>query len=279
MTKPKPRTWKHRLSRLLRGTLVCYLGILLVLLFFENRLLYHPARANEDWAAPPNELVQDVELSADGVKIHAWWCPPPGWKPEHGAMLYCHGNAGNLSHRGGAIADWQRERAEAVLIFDYPGYGRSEGAPSEAGCYAATDAAYDWLTEVQKVRPEAVILLGRSLGGGAAAHLAVSRPHRALVLLCAFTSVPDMAQQMFPWLPCRWLVRNRFENLSRIKQCRGPLLIAHGTADEVVPFTHGERLFAAANEPKHFFAMPGEGHNAALGPDFFQALREFLGER
>jgi fermentation-respiration switch protein FrsA (DUF1100 family) len=252
---------------------------MVLLLFLENRLLYHPVRGDEEWHPPPNALVQDIELEAAGAKLHAWWCPPPEWDTARGAMLYCHGNAGNLSNRADAIADWQQERGEAILIFDYPGYGRSDGKPSEAGCYAAGEAAYDWLVENQHVAPGRLILLGRSLGGGVATHLAVQSPHRALVLISPFTSVPDMAQKQFPWLPGRWLVRNRFDNLARIEDCHEPLFIAHGTDDGLVPFTQAETLFAAANEPKYLFPMTGVGHNAPLGREFYLRLRDFLSHR
>src|SRR5262245_129171 len=117
-----------------------------MLLLLENSLLFHPVRATTDWLYPPDARVQDVEFrSADGTKIHAWWLPHP---QAEGAMLYCHGNAGNLSHRSTMVYRWHQEMNVSVLIFDYPGYGRSEGKPSEAGCYAAGDAAYDWLTQI-----------------------------------------------------------------------------------------------------------------------------------
>jgi fermentation-respiration switch protein FrsA (DUF1100 family) len=257
----------------------CYVGVLLVLLLLENSLLFHPLQATQGWLAPPNALVQDVDLvAADGGRLHAWWCPTPGWDPSQGAMLYCHGNAANLSHRAEPIAQWQRAMDMAVLIFDYPGYGRCEGKPCEAGCYAAAAAAYDWLTQTKHVPPERVVLYGVSLGGGVAVDLAVRRPHRALVLLSAFTSVPDMAQKLYPWLPGRWLVRNRFDNLAKIGDCTRPVLIAHGTADGLIPFTQGERLFAAANEPKQFVRLEGHGHNDLPSPEFYAALRRFLAE-
>src|SRR5262245_55225730 len=114
------------------------LGAVLVLPWLENRLLFHPTPHTEDWLGPPDPRVEDIALqSADGTPIHAWWLAPPGWEPAHGATLYSSGNAGNLSHRGDEIAEWQWEMGGAILIFDYPGYGRSEGSPSESGCYAA----------------------------------------------------------------------------------------------------------------------------------------------
>jgi fermentation-respiration switch protein FrsA (DUF1100 family) len=252
----------------------CYLGVIVVLMALENWLVYHPIQASQEWQAPPNDRVRDLDLlSADGTRIHAWWCPVEGAK---GAILYCHGNAGNLSHRAGSITALQQVLHESVLIFDYPGYGKSGGRPSEAGCYAAADAAYDWLMEKQKILPKDILLYGGSLGGGVAVDLASRKPHRALILLKTFTSTPDVARKMYPWLPVRWLMRNRFDNLGKIHLCKQPVFIGHGTTDRVVPFEQGQRLFAAANEPKGFFPMPGVDHNDPVTGDFFIALRKFL---
>jgi fermentation-respiration switch protein FrsA (DUF1100 family) len=255
----------------------CYVGVVIVLMLLENKLLFFPIRASDEWWEPPNLRVQDVEVqSADGSRIHAWWCPPESWKPAQGATLHCHGNAGNISHRGGSIASWQQALNQAVLIFDYPGYGRSTGKPSETGCYAAADAAYDWLRQVAKVPPEGILLYGVSLGGGVAVEMASRRPHRALVLVNTFTSIPDMAQKQYPWLPARWLVRNRFDNLAKIGQCPRPIFIAHGTLDGLIPLAQGERLFAAAPEPKRFLAMEGCDHDHTGSPEFYTLLRRFL---
>ena len=131
----------------------------------------------------------------------------------------------------------------------------------------------------KKVALERIMLFGGSLGGAMAVELATRQPHRALILVSTFTSVPDMAQLTVPWLPSRWLVRHRFDNLAKIGQCQGPVFIAHGTADRLVPFSQGERLFAAAKEPKCFFPMEGYDHHNSPGADFYAKLREFLGPR
>lgn len=248
-----------------------------MLLALENRFVFHPSSY---WEPPPPELnVKDVELtSADGTRIHAWWSAPDDWKPAQGALLYCYGNGGNLSNRGDRIRRWRNVMGMAVLIFDYPGYGRSDGKPTEAGCYAAGDAAYDWLIGEKKIPGERIVLYGDSLGGGVATELATRRPHRALVLVSAFSSLPDMAQKQFPWLPARWLIRNRFDNLRKIPSCHRPVFIAHGTADRLVPFTQAERNFAAANKPKRFFPMTGLDHNDRPRSDYDEALRRFLAE-
>jgi fermentation-respiration switch protein FrsA (DUF1100 family) len=271
------RSWKHRLARLGGYGAYAYVAILLTLVALEDRILYQAQDAGV-WEAPPSGVqVLDVDLtSADGTRIHAWWSTPKGWEPGQGAVLFCHGNAGNLSYRGDALRPWLEELRLAVLLFDYPGFGRSGGAPGEAGCYAAGDAAYDWLARVQKVPEGRIVLYGGSLGGGVATDLAARVPCRALVLASTFTSVPDMAQETYPWLPGRWLVRNRFDNLAKIGRCRGPVFIAHGTRDGLIPFRHGERLFAAAPGPKHFCAMTDFGHNDSPTPEVYPALRRFL---
>src|SRR5262245_46618727 len=202
---PAPPSFFRRCWRGLRFLVVTYALIIILLMLLENRLVFHPTSAGSHWLQPDPVPAQDVELtSRDGTRIHAWWCPRPG---SEGAVLYCHGNAGNLSFRRGALAEWLHHFGESVLIFDYPGLGRSAGSPTEDGCYAAAEAAFDWLTGSQGVAPERVVLYGKSLGGGVAVELALRRPHRALVLANTFTSLPDMAQKLYPWLPARWLAR------------------------------------------------------------------------
>jgi uncharacterized protein len=176
------------------------------------------------------------------------------------------------------MEELRRELGVPVILVDYPGYGRSGGSPSEAGCYAAADAAYDWLTKEQKVAPDKLLIYGASLGGGVATDLASRREHGALILDKTFTSLPDVGQALFPWLPVRLLMRNRFDSLTKITRCKRPVFVAHGTADQVIPFAHGERLYAAANEPKRFFAMTGVGHTEDFDPRFFEELKGFLRE-
>jgi fermentation-respiration switch protein FrsA (DUF1100 family) len=255
-----------------------YIGVFAVLLALENRLLF-PTSSAREWFDPPSGLtVEDVWLEGGGNRIHAWWAQPSGWTPQRGAILYAHGNGNNLSARGESIRHWRDELGRAVLIYDYPGYGRSSGSPNESSCYAAAEAAYDYVVEQKKTPPREVILLGSSLGGAMAVELATHRPYRMLLLINAFTSFPDMAQKVVPWFPARWLVSNRLDNLSKIKRCAGPIFITHGTADGLVPFSQGERLFAAAEQPKRFFRREGDGHRHPEGAAFFQAVRSFLDE-
>jgi uncharacterized protein len=255
---------------------VSYGGLVLMLVFLENRLVYHPYSADASWIAKPIADIQDVDLkSADGTRLHAWWCPAAD---SDQAILYFHGNAGNLSWRGGSIVKLRNHLKISVLIVDYPGYGKSEGAPTEQGCYQAADAAYDWLTAEKKIAPRKISLYGASLGGGVAVDLASRKEHRALILIKTFTSLPDAASHLYWWLPVpkKALMTNRFDSLSKIGRCQGPVFIAHGTADTLIPYWQGEQLFEAAHEPKRFLPMPGKDHNDELPAEFFASLREFM---
>jgi fermentation-respiration switch protein FrsA (DUF1100 family) len=249
-----------------------------VLLLIENWFLFHPTTDIEmtHGLEPVN-----VELTAaDGTKIHAWWCEPENWEPTNGALVHCHGNAGNLSGWGHDALAWNRERKTAVLLFDFPGYGQSSGKPNEAGCYVAADAAYDWLVNEKKIPAETLLIYGQSLGGAVAIDLASRRPHKALIVVSSFTSFPDMAQQAIPFFPARYLVRNQWNSERKIARCSGLVFIAHGTADELIPFEHGERLFAAATNAKRkqFYTARGFDHNN-IDQGMYPQLMEFLAEK
>ena len=274
------RSRAHQAGRLLLLAAYGYLTILGLLLYCEDWMLYHARPASRCWHQPPAELhALDVDLTAaDGTRIHAWWCVPPDWRPEQGAVLLAHGNDGNLGTRRRALLRWQRETRMAVLAFDYPGFGLSGGRPSEAGCYAAAGAAYDWLTTTAKVSAERVLLCGGSLGGAVVVDLAHRKPCRALVLISTFASFPDVAQSHFPWLPARWLVHNQFNSLAKIAACSCPVFVAHATGDAVVPFEEGRRLFDAAPGRKQFLAMDGHPHRDFPNDAFYAALRRFLAE-
>ncbi len=271
------RPWRH-LRRAAVLTAGVYLAVLVVLLCREDHLLYRPAPASRVWREPLPELgIEEVALtSSDGTAISAWFLAPPGWRPEAGAVLLSHPNNGNVSTWQRLAGRWQQEMHRAVLVYDYPGYGKSSGRPGEPGCYAAAECAFAFLTEQKKVAPDQVILVGASLGGAMATHLAAHHDNRMLVLVGAFTSFPDVAQAKAPCYPSRWLVHNRFDNLAKIEHAHGPVLVAHGTADGVCPFWMGERLHARAPAPRRLYAMPGHRHSHPHDAAFFDAVRAFL---
>ncbi len=181
----------------------------------------------------------DVTLTTeDGETLHGWWLPND--RPR-ATLLFFHGNAGNISHRLDSL-ELFHELGLAVLIIDYRGYGRSSGKPTEAGLYRDGQAAWQWLTQTQDVRPENIILFGRSLGGAVASWLAGRVEAAGLIVESVFTSVPDVAAEIYWWLPVRLLSRLDFDTADYIRRTDLPILVVHSTDDEIIPFEHGQRL-------------------------------------
>ena len=246
---------------------IAYAVVLLLVFLFQSRLVYFPQFERELTATPRVVGLdyEDVTLhTADAEKLHGWWVPA---RDARGAVLIFHGNAGNISHRLDYLTMFNH-LGYAVLIIDYRGYGKSTGTPSEAGTYRDADAAWQYLMETRKLKPQDVVVLGESLGGGVATWLAAKYPPRALILASVFTSVPDFGARVYWWLPVRLLARIDYNSRERMPQITAPVLIAHSREDDIVPFAHGEALFAAAREPKQFLVMSG-GHN-----DGFLFMRE-----
>jgi uncharacterized protein len=248
-----------------------------MLRWFENSLVYHPGRVMRSTGAELGRPFQDVFFKAgDGVELNGWFYPANGNSPRAGwALLYCHGNAGNISSRLGIYAAIL-ETGVSLLSFDYRGYGRSRGKPSEEGTYRDTLAAFQWLRN-NGFPGENIIAFGESLGGGIASELAVRAPLGGLVLQSTFTSVPELGIELYPWLPVRLLSTIQYDTIRRLPQLKIPVLIMHSPTDDLIPFHHGQRLFAAANEPKLFCELEG-GHNDALGDGkmFIGGLEQFL---
>lgn len=274
-TSPRPReTRSVRLGRLLRRiavpVLLAYIMVLGAAMFVENALIYFPVRYPEgDWN--PREIrFEDARFqAADGTRLHGWYVPRQN---ARAAVLFCHGNGGNLSHRIDALVMLNHRVGVSVLIFDYRGYGRSEGKPNEAGVLADARAARAWLAAREKISAADVVLMGESLGGAVAVDLAAHDGARALVLESAFNSLPDVAAYHYPWLPVRWAMRSRFDSAGQIGRYHGPLLQAHGDADTIVPIEFGRRLFEAAAEPKQFLLLHGHDHNDPMPLQFYDAV-------
>lgn len=246
-------------------------------MFFEEHLIFFPSRYPIGNWSPVGLQCEDVEFATpDGMRLHGWYCPVQ--RPRC-VFLMAHGNAGNITHRADLIKLWQRLLNVSVFVFDYRGYGRSAGRPHESGVYTDARAAYRWLTANKGIAPDDVVLFGESIGAAVALQLASEVTHRALILESPFTSAVDVGQRTFPWLPVRWIMRNRFASIEKIGRYHGPLLIIHGTQDTLIPFDMGQALFNRANEPKRFYPVAGADHNdVALtgGRAYFQALDDFL---
>lgn len=255
----------------------------------ERTLIFSPKRYPVGNWNPVGFSVEDVWLrTSDGIRLHAWFCPclPPGAEDESPSterpvLLYCHGNAGNLSDRIPNIVRWQQALGVDVFIFDYRGYGRSEGFPGEKEMYRDSRAAYRWLVEERGIEPDRLILFGKSLGGAIALELGLEVPHVALVLEATFTSLPDVAKRLYPWLPVHSFLRTRFPSAERIGSYRRPVVISHGVLDQLIPVDQARELYRRANEPKQLIEIPHANHNDCTlvgGREYFDRVRALLEE-
>lgn len=226
-----------------------------------------------DWQVEGLGLEDAAFYSADSVRLHGWFAQP---QRPRAVVLYCHGNAGNVTDRRSVLQLFRDQLHASILVFDYRGYGRSEGTPSEQGVLADARAARAWLARRAGVSEREIVLVGNSLGGGVAVDLAALDGARGLVLENTFTSVPDVAAAHVRALPVRWIMRTRLDSLAKLPQYHGPLLQTHGDADDVIPFQLGKKLFAAANEPKQFVPIAGGGHNDPPATEYLLALDRFL---
>ncbi len=226
-----------------------------------------------DWT--PEEISPEDAYfqAADGTQLHGWYLEHPD---AVGTALYCHGNSGNVAIHSEILRQFRDLHRLNILVFDYRGYGRSEGSPNEAGLLQDARAARAWLAQRTAVPESEIILIGRSLGGGVAVQLAAADGCRGLVVERSFTSLPDVAAHVSPWMMARLVMRNQFRSREAIPNYHGPLLVLHGTEDDLIPYTQGVELFEAANEPKRFVTMEGIGHNDTLPVEYHEALDEFL---
>jgi fermentation-respiration switch protein FrsA (DUF1100 family) len=267
--------------RLLLSTLVAvaigYAILLAFVFWFQSRLVYFPNMGRELAGTPRDAGLEYDEVwldTSDGERLHAWYVPAP---QARGVVLVFHGNAGNISHRIDYAIMLQR-LGYSTFIPEYRGYGRSSGVPSEQGTYRDAEAAWRHLTDTRGFAPRQIALLGESLGAAVAAWLATEREPGALVLASAFTSVPDLGAEVYPFLPVRLLSRYRYDARTALARVRAPVLVAHSPQDEIVPYRHGRALFEAAREPKAFLEMRG-GHNDGflfVDESWTRALGAFL---
>ena len=248
---------------------------------FEASATFHPERAalGGVWRVPAG--AEEVWFDTnDGVKLHGWLFRPKQ-QPAAATVVYFHGNGGNLSY-----CDWVGESLAArgfeVLLFDYRGYGRSAGEPTdERGLYADADAAYDFVTKSRGVDARRVVLYGQSLGTAAAADVASRRECGALVIESGLSSAADMAGEIIPWLPrfVRGLTRNKLDTVGKLPRVGCPVLVAHGDHDEIIPVGQGRKLFEAAPEPKRLHVVEGAGHNDLSnvgGEKYIDSLAQFI---
>ena len=255
-----------------------YCLLVAVVYLMQGRMLYLsnvPGRALAMTPADAGFEYQDVAIeTSDGVTLHGWFIAGQSSR----VLLFFHGNAGNISHRLDSIGQF-RALGLSVLIIDYRGYGQSAGRTTESGIYRDAAAAWRYLTDDRGIVASDIIVFGRSLGASVASHLAARRQPLALIVESAFTSVPDIAQDLYPWLPARWLSRLRHATREHVRDVRCPVLVIHSRDDEIIPFQHGESIFASANEPRTLLQLRGTHNDGFLYDErtYMDGLRTFLG--
>ena len=255
-------------------------GYLLLVAFVylqQGSMLYLPGIPGRELDGTPDLVrldYEDVTLeTSDGIRIHGWYVPGESER----VLLYFHGNAGNISHRLYSIREFH-DIGLSVFIIDYRGYGESAGKPTEQGLYRDGEAAWRYLVDERGVPPGNIVLFGRSLGGSVAAWLAAREVPGGLIVESSFTSVPDIGQDAYPWLPVRLLSRFQHATRDDVARTTCPVLVVHSRDDEIIPFHHGEAIFEAANEPKRFLEIRG-GHNdghAMSASEYREGMLGFL---
>jgi uncharacterized protein len=257
---------------------IAYGAICLLMYVFQERLLFLPDAPGRAVTATPAALGLAYEelgiVAADGERLHGWWIPAPR---ARFTVLHFHGNAGNIGHRLEHV-QLLHGLGLNMLLFDYRGYGRSSGTASEAGLYRDAEAVWEHAVATRGVPAASVVLHGQSMGGAVAAWLAARREPAALVVESAFTSVPELAGQLYPWLPGRWMTHLKLDTRAAVARARCPVLVIHSREDEIIPFAHGEALYAAATGRKALLALGGS-HNDGfwLGREAYAASwRDFL---
>jgi fermentation-respiration switch protein FrsA (DUF1100 family) len=255
------------------------LAVLLFYLFYpkvENFFVFFPHRAHDFTPETFNLTYQDVYFKAsDGVRLHGWFFPLQKKAP---VILFFHGNAGNISHRLDNVRHLVQHGFQ-VFIFDYRGYGKSSGRPSEKGIYKDGLAGYDHLTKELGIGSDHIILFGRSLGAAVAIETAGKRAARSIIIESAFTSTKHMARAMILFLVLSPFLPPHYNNLAKIPRLEIPKLIIHGDADEIVPFAMGKELFRVSREPKFFYPIRGAGHNDTYvvgGERYFRTISKFI---
>ncbi len=260
------------------GGFVGLYALLIVVLMANETALVYPAPTFDSarWPSTPDDVEEMEVLLENGWRVHGWYLVRPG---ADRVVLFCHGNAEDVPGTLRGIGRRLSEQLHAnVLIFDYPGYGKSEGTPFEDECIESGNVALTWLCLRENLLPSDIIVYGRSLGGGIAVALVQRHGARALILDRTFDAITNPGAARYPWAPVQLLMRNRYPSSERIAECTAPVFVSHFEQDDVIPLWSARRLFEAATNAsqREFLAMPGGDHLAPLPDTYWVQLREFL---
>jgi len=266
----------------IRILVLAYVGLAIALYFGQANLVFMPSK---DIPETPKNLgikFEEIQLNTkDNVNLSAWLVPAQDNDLiGKGMILFCHGNGGNISNRISYLPIF-KDLGLATFLFDYRGYGKSEGQPSEEGTYKDVEAVWQYLTQERKIPPQKIIIYGESLGGAIASYLAQNQENSqnkaaGLILASTFTSVSDRASELYPFLPIRFLSKFSYNSIERLPKIKIPTLIIHSTEDEIIPFRHGEKNFQAANQPKKMVKLRGDHNGGFL--DSLETYRNGINE-
>jgi fermentation-respiration switch protein FrsA (DUF1100 family) len=261
----KERNWIAVVITILACLCVAYLLILIIAFFVQDKIVFPAGKSV--WRTPKDYDwdFEEIQLSVQGETTFGWFVPHEN---ARATVLFSHGNGGTMADRLD-VAMMFHDLGCNVLLYDYGGYGRSTGKPSEKRCYADVRAMWDYLVHTKSIPPRQIIAFGESLGGGVAVELAAEQPVGGLILMATFLSAVKVGQHAFPFLPVGLFLRHKFDSEHKIGNVRSPVLIFHSPSDETIPFEQGKTLFQLANEPKQFVSIRG-GHNDG----FFESRKE-----
>ena len=261
-----------------------YIGLAIALYLGQSNLVFMPSK---DVIETPEILsikFENIQITTrDNVNLDSWFVPAKDNDlVGKGVILFCHGNGGNISNRISYLPIF-RELGLATFLFDYRGYGKSGGTPTEEGTYADVEVAWQYLTQERQIPPQKIIIYGESLGGAIASYLAqkISQPNGnnnagGLVLASTFTSISDRAAELYPFMPIRFLSRFSYNSIERLPSIKIPVLVIHSIDDEIIPFHHGDRNFQVANQPKKLVKLRGDHNGGFL--DSLETYRNGLNE-
>lgn len=244
----------------------------------DQLFVYHPSPwQDKDWRALSRLPLEDVWFpAADGARLFGWYVESPA---TNAVMIWCHGNGGNIIHRLDNLR-YLHQMGLSVFVFDYRGYGKSQHLlPSESGLYQDALGAYDYLTRTRMIRPERLIIFGRSLGAAVAGELASQKSAAGLILESPFPSVEAVARFYYGRLPVHWLLGAEYRLIDRLPHLSLPKLVIHGDQDRIIPIELGRKVFDAAKAPKEWYEIVGADHNDTYvvgGASYFRRLADFI---
>ncbi len=272
------KNWGKTIMRLIILIMLLYVIVVAILVLFENKLVYPDPGMKGEWQPTDIDFEEVTFQAADDTSICGWFLPAPATVKTPETVLLCHGNGENAAMSTAHMGDKLRHLLGAnVLVFDYRGYGKSDGFSHEAGILKDTEAAMAWLNQKTGTTPNDVIVAGHSIGGGPACHIASKAGAKAIVLQRTFASLTDAAKSNFWFMPVEQLMRNRYPSAEKIKSCDRPLFQSHGDRDYLVPIKSGRKLFEASpSSNKTFYINRNKGHWDPLPDQYWEQLKRFV---